>query len=114
MGYRLIAVSPDRPEELRKTTKKLDLDYPLLSDGDMAASRALGIAFVHDSRDVFGRVMGAFLNPAAYRLFERASSYDHHQLPVPSVFIVGTDRVIDFAHYDPDYTVGNFDFKFFW
>lgn len=36
---------------------------------------------------------------------EAASGENHHLLPVPSVFIVGTDGRIAFAYANTDYTV---------
>ncbi len=36
---------------------------------------------------------------------EEASGENHHQLPVPAVFIAGTDGVIQFTYANPDYTV---------
>ena len=51
MGYQVLAVSPDRPEELRKTMDKQRLNYQLLCDSDMVLSRAFGIAFRVDDLD---------------------------------------------------------------
>ncbi len=34
-----------------------------------------------------------------------ASGQTHHQLPVPSVFIVGKDGKIGFSYVNPDYRV---------
>ena len=36
---------------------------------------------------------------------EEFSGENHHQLPVPAVFIVGTDGVIQFTYANPDYKV---------
>lgn len=96
MGYQLIAISPDSPEQTRKTREKLKLSYLLLSDSKMAVSRAFGIAFVSSK---------GFRNKMSAKATEKYSGEKHHQLPVPSVFIVGVDGVIDFVHFDPDYTV---------
>jgi peroxiredoxin len=98
MGYQLIAISPDKPADLVKIRKNKKLSYLLLSDSKMAASRALGIAFVQDTQ-------GSTMNKGMKIVIEKASGEKHHQLPVPSVFIVGTDGVIDFMHFNPDYKV---------
>ncbi len=90
MGYQIIAISPDKPEELKKTIEKEKLTYQLLSDSKMEASQAFGIAFVNKSKMLT-------------KILERASGEKHHQLPVPSVFIVGKDGVIKFVHFDPNY-----------
>ncbi len=36
---------------------------------------------------------------------EEASGEKHHQLPVPAVFVVGTDSLIQFEYVNPDYRV---------
>lgn len=93
-----MAVSADRPEELRRTLRKHDLDYTLLSDARMEASRAFGIAFrVDDATFAQYRDYGIDL--------EAASGETHHLLPVPSVFIVDSQGVIRFGYSNPDYKV---------
>ena len=49
LGYRIIAISPDRPEELGKSAEQHTLSYTLLSDSSMAAAEAFGIAFEVDA-----------------------------------------------------------------
>jgi peroxiredoxin len=96
MGYQVLAISPDRPEELAKTLDKQELTYELLSDSDVALARAFGLVFHVDDPTV-----------EKYRGFgidlEQASGRDHHMLPVPAVYIVDTAGVIRFAHWNPDY-----------
>lgn len=98
LGYQLIALSPDRPIELRKTAAKHKLAYTLLSDSDMDAARAFGIAFTVDKQTL-----------AQYKVYgvdlQRASGRDHHELPVPSVFIVDREGVVMYIHSEPDYKV---------
>ena len=45
-GYQVVAVSPDSVEENQKVVRRLGLEYPILSDADLAATRALGL--VHE------------------------------------------------------------------
>ena len=96
LGYGIIAVSPDRPAELSKTIDTNELTYTLLSDSSMAGAQSLGIA------KRFGSV-----KVAAYKLnnqnIETASGQDHHLIPVPSVYIIGMDGVIRFAHTDENH-----------
>ena len=82
LGYRLVAVSPDLPEKLRATVKKHEAGYVLLSDSKMAASRAFGIAHTVDDETL--------KLYAGYGIdLEQASGETHHELPVPSVFVIG-------------------------
>ncbi len=64
----------------------------------MAAARAFGIAFTLDAETTkLYKGYGIDL--------KQASGKDHGQLPVPAVFIAGTDGVIDFQYVNPDYAV---------
>ena len=98
IGYQIIAVSADKPEELEKSTEKLRLKYTLLSDSDMTGARALGLTYrVSDERYEFLKTKGIDI--------EEASGKDHHILPVPAVFVIGTDGVIKHQYVNPDHTV---------
>ena len=98
LGIQVVAISPDRPEKLRESLKQHDLSYQLLSDSQMEAARAFGIAF---------RV--GKLTLTKYKTFgidlEDASGEKHQLLPVPSVFLVDPKGRIQFVYSNPDYTV---------
>ena len=98
LGYRIIAISPDKPSELVKSMEKGHLSYTLLSDSSVKAAAAFGLVFtVGDGTLKKYETDGIDL--------EAASGESHHMLPVPAVFIVGTDGVIDFVHANADYKV---------
>jgi peroxiredoxin len=98
MGYQLIAISPDSPTELSKTLGKTKLEYTLLSDSKADALKAFGIGFVVDAatREKY-KGYGIDLN--------KASGEKHSALPVPSVFVVDTQGVLQFSYVHPDYSV---------
>jgi peroxiredoxin len=96
LGYRIIAISPDRSEKMAESLDKVKMSYTLLSDSSMKAAKAFGIAFE------VGAPMPKKLD--SYNIdIEDASGEKHHLLPVPAVFIVGTDGLIDFSYANPDY-----------
>lgn len=98
LGYRTIAISPDRPEELAATAKKQDLAYTLLSDSKLEAARAYGIAFQVDE--------GTLKKYGEYGIDLRKSSGEAHDwLPVPTVFLIGKDGTVKFVYSNPDYKV---------
>jgi peroxiredoxin len=98
MGYQIMAISPDLPTEQRKTLIKQELSYTLLSDSKMTAAQTLGIAFrVDDATYAQYKKNGVDL--------EKSSGERHHLLPVPTVFVVGTDGTIHFSYLNPDYRV---------
>ena len=91
-------MSADAPEKLLAKREADGIEYTLLSDASQEAARAFGLAWQLDDAEV-ARLRGFGID------VEAASGHDHHQLPVPAVFLVGTDRVIRFRSYDPDYKV---------
>ena len=98
LGYRMIAISPDRPEELSTTLDKADLTYTLLSDSQAEALKAFGIGFRLDDL--------TYLKYKAYGIdLEKAAGEKHRALPVPSVYIVDGEGVLQFGYSHPDYTI---------
>jgi peroxiredoxin len=98
LGFPVIAISPDRPDELQKSLDAKGLGYALYSDSSLAAARAFGIAFQLDDEQV--------AEYASYGIdLEAASGRAHHQLPVPSVFLVEAGGTIRWVYSNPDYRV---------
>ncbi len=95
LGYRIFAISPETVEASKTTAEKDALSYTLLSDHEMEASAAYGVAYrVDDVTAEKYKGFGIKLTPA------RDGSV---WMPVPSVFIIGRDGKIAFVHSDPDY-----------
>lgn len=90
LGYQIVAVSPDSPENLKITDEKDTLDYSLYSDGDGKFIQSLGIAFKAPEK-------------YAGMLDKISGGLNHGFLPVPSVFIVDTSGRIMFEYINPDY-----------
>ena len=97
LGAKLVAISPDTVENTKGNTDKLRIPFPLLSDSDLVATKAFGLAFTVDEATI-----------TKYKGFgidlEKASGRDHHALPVPAVYIVDKAGKNKFAHSHPDYT----------
>lgn len=98
LGFQLIAISPDTPAELKKTLDKDALDYRLLSDSSAAAMRAFGIGYEVDA-ETLKKLSGYGID------LEKASGERHHVLPVPSVYLVDAQGLLQFSYVHPDYTV---------
>ena len=98
MGFQIIALSTDHPGRLGPAIEKQKLEYLLLSDNKMDAARTFGVAYKVDDQ-TFERYKSHNLD------LEKASRETHHLLPVPSVFIIGTDSIIKFEYVNPNYTV---------
>lgn len=98
LGFQIIAISPDKPEILKGHAEQKGLKYHLLSDSEMTAAKSLGIAFKVDDATVKKyKTHGMDL--------EADSGQKHHLLPVPSVFIIGKDGVIQYSYVNPNYKV---------
>jgi peroxiredoxin len=97
-GWQLIALSADKPEELKKTIDKEQLDYTLVSDSKMEAAKAFGVAFQVDDATI-KKYKGYKIDLVA------ASGQDHQQLPVPSVFLINAEGKITYVFSNPDYKV---------
>lgn len=98
MGYQILAISPDTPENLKPTVDRHSLGYQLLSDSELTAAKAFGIAF-HLDEPMFERYKGFGID------LEAASGQDHHQLPVPAVFVCDDKGKVAFSYVNPDYRV---------
>ena len=96
LGYELIAISPDRPEELKASLDKLTLDYTLLSDAKALGAKAFGIGFKVDDI-TFEKYKGYNID------LEKSSGEKHHILPVPSIFIADAEGRLQFSYVNPDY-----------
>lgn len=96
-GFQLLAVSPDRPEALRESLDKHELDYTLASDSSSALMQAFGIGFQLDAETLIKyQEYGIDLEVAS-------GGEKHHALPVPSVFVIDAAGIIQFAYSNPDY-----------
>lgn len=98
LGYQILAISADRPEKLRVSVEKHGLRYRLLSDNELAAAKAFGLAYRVDEQ-TFKALEGYGLD------IEEASGHAHHLLPVPAAMVIDTDGVVRFRYYNPDYRV---------
>jgi peroxiredoxin len=91
MGYQLIAVSTDSPDELSKSLTKAHLGYTLLSDADLNVSKKFGLAFKA---------------PKGYSemLVKTPGGLDQDLLlPVPSIFILDKMGKIQYEYINPDF-----------
>ncbi|MCE4563097.1 AhpC/TSA family protein [Maribellus sp. CM-23] len=91
LGYQIVAISPDAPENLKITEDDKSIRYQLYSDADGQLIKAMGIAFKA---------------PEQYSgmLSEKSGGLNKGILPVPSVFVVSPSGKIQFEYINPDYS----------
>ena len=103
-GIDVYFLSGDRPQLLyaslqQETREDIEgMGYTILSDADMAASIALGIAFrVDDGIFDYFEEKG--------RDVEGSSSMQHKALPVPAVYVIDDDGMVTYSFVEADYKV---------
>ncbi|MRX68045.1 Peroxiredoxin [Flavobacterium resistens] len=90
LGYQIIAISPDSPENLKITEEKDKVKYTLLSDSKGELIKAAGIAY--QVPENYKTVINVHSNGINTSL-----------LPVPSVFVLNTEADILFEYIAPDF-----------
>ena len=96
LGYQVLAVSPDTPENVKRIEGQRSYGYRLFSDTKLEAMAKMGIVYKVDDA-MLEKYKGYGID------LEAASGETHHLLPVPSLFIVDTEGQIRFAYVDPVY-----------
>lgn len=98
LGYKLIAVSPDKVTKFQETVSKQKLDYTVISDSDLNLASHLGVSFKLDAKTL-----------AIYKTYginlEEASGKKHNSLPIPSIYVIDSDGLIHFNYINPNYKV---------
>jgi peroxiredoxin len=96
-GARLVAISPQSPDQSLSTVEKAKLSFTVLSDTGSRLARAVGIAF-QPADEVLAaqRELGLDLG--------KVNDTDAPELPMPTVLVVDGERTVRFADTHADYT----------
>jgi peroxiredoxin len=96
-GARLVAISPQSPDESLSTVEKAALKFTVLSDPGARLADRLGVAF-EQADDVLAaqRKLGLDLT--------KVNAEGAVRLPRPTVLVVDQDRTVRFVDVQPDYT----------
>lgn len=95
-GAALIAVSPEKPGNISKTVEKTMASYAVLFDDGLKIMKSYDVAFSVDSNTVEKYKKNGID-------FYDANGGNGATLPVPTVYIINTEGIIVFKHFDPDY-----------
>lgn len=97
LGVRLIAISPQSPDDSLSTVEKAALEFTVLSDPGSRLADRIGIAFEQADQVLAAqRKLGLDLT--------QVNAGGVLRLPRPTVLIVDPDRVMRFVDIQPDYT----------
>lgn len=95
-GVTPVAVSVDKPEQGAKLKATYEIPFPVLSD-----SNAKLMSAFHVNRQVadeeFGKLKSFGIDLESY------SGKTHHQMAIPSLFVLDRTGKVLWAHSDPDY-----------
>lgn len=94
---RLIAISPQSPDESLSTVEKASLEFTVLSDPGSRLAERIGIAF-QQADEVLAAQRKLGLDLA------QVNAEGSTRLPRPTVLVVTEDRVVRFVDVQPDYT----------
>ena len=96
-GARLVAISPQTPDQSLSTVEKAELEFTVLSDPGSRVALRIGIAFQQADEVLDAqRKLGLDLT--------QVNAEGLVNLPRPTVLIVDTDRTVRFVDVQPDYT----------
>jgi peroxiredoxin len=96
-GARLVAISPQSPDESLSTVEKAALEFTVLSDPGARLADRIGIAF-EQADDVLAaqRTLGLDLT--------KVNAEGAVRLPRPTVLVVDQQHTVRFVDVQPDYT----------
>jgi len=96
-GATVVAISPEKPELMKKTANKTRAEFTLLYDEGYTICNAFDVTFTPDkaTKMKYNTMLGADL--------ENAHSDESTRLPVPATFIIDQDGKIVWRHFDPNY-----------
>lgn len=98
MGASLVAITPEKNEEIGKTIRKSGASFSIVWDEGHRIMDAYGVTFTSPAfNNTLHRIAGININ--------KASGNDDRVLPVPATYIIAPDGRIIGRHFDRDYTV---------
>jgi peroxiredoxin len=96
-GARLVAISPQSPDESLSTVEKAALEFTVLSDPGARLADLIGIAFAQADEVLAAQFkLGLDLT--------KVNAEGTVRLPRPTVLVVDQDRVVRFVDVESDYT----------
>lgn len=95
-GANIIAITPELTVYVQKTISKTKATFSIISDKDQSIMKAYGVAFTLDEQAL------TRLQRVGVDLKEINGS-NSNMLPIPGVFVINQQGVIEFIFMDPNY-----------
>lgn len=97
LGANLVAISPQKPANSRRSSRENKLGFPILSDPGNEVAAAFGLRF--ELPDYLAELYKSRGNNLPV-----TNGDESWTLPMPGRFVIGQDRTILYAEVNPDYT----------
>lgn len=95
-GAKLIAITPESPDNSLTTTEKNNLSFDILTDANNEIARTLGLVYELPKNLV-----------SLYQNFgidlEKSQGIDSNELPIAATYVVNQDGAIDYDFIEEDY-----------
>jgi len=95
-GAQIVAISPEKTENISKTIEKTKAEFPVLWDKDNSIMEAFGVDFV-----LAKNLQEKYKEYGVDLIRDNGNS--SQTLPVPATFVIGRNGKIKYMQYDPDY-----------
>lgn len=95
-GVTLLAVTPETPENIKKTLTKTKASFPVIEDQNLAIMKSYKVNFAVDEKTVT-KYKGYGID------FDNANGSNGANLPVPATYIIGKDGKIKYVFFNTDY-----------
>lgn len=96
-GATVVAVTPEKSENIDKTIVKTKATYTILQDEDLKVMKAYDVAYTVD-KDLNGKLKNYGIDLSV------ANGKNGANLPVPAVYIIDRSGHITYRYFNPDYT----------
>jgi peroxiredoxin len=98
IGYQVLAISPDKPQNLKESLAKHHINYTLLSDRSTEITRKFGLAY-QVNKETLMKMQDRGIS------LDSSTGTNLHLLPVPAAYVVDQKGVIHFVYYNLDIKV---------
>ena len=96
-GVKVVAISPEKQQNLKKTQEKTGASFTLLYDEDYKISQQFDVLFRPDEKTIHA------YNERLDANLAEAHSDQSQRLPVPATFIINQEGKVVWRHFDRDY-----------
>lgn len=95
-GASVLAITPETPENVKKTIEKTKSTFPIVEDEGLAIMKMYKVNFAVDEKTIT-KYKGYGID------FDKANGANGANLPVPATYVIGKDGKIKYVFFNTDY-----------